>query len=201
MPAATYITATDLRPDYIDGRGFREGAKGSRVEGVTWAGKSVVGGFEDCIDIVRGRDITLRDCVLYIFPEARTRTHLTAKGGIQGLHLQRLTFWGSPRWWNISWGDWTDYDRVPRPLSRGLIIEDCVRRDGRPITVLCRWAERPTVIRSRVRLLALPEPLHLWWHRLEWRIRRRVLRAPTHYEPDYSLRDYERRAMGERLKG
>ena len=169
-----------------------------------------MGGFEDCIDIVRGREH--HAARLRASTSSRRRAHATHPPHGQGGHPGADTCSASRSGASAPGGGIFPgaLERImtgcPARSRAVLFIEDCVRRDGRRdgrSRWLCRWAERPTVIRSRVRLLALgrtaatcgghpPGVAHP---------SARACAHPTHYEPDYSLRDYERRAMGERLKG
>jgi hypothetical protein len=204
MSAAYYWTEDDIKPETIKGNEIldgtmlhKEGVKGSMVIEKLLANKRILGGYEDCLDVVRGKDFELRD--LHMFADQRTRTFITLKGGIQGYTLRDITLEGETRWpWDVSLGDWTDYDLFPRPvMQHGNLIR--VRHiTGRPVRVLLRWCDKPIVHDSNIKFLRLPKGAHMRWHRFEWAVRRRVQTIPTYHlgqPPDFQLREWELAAL------
>ena len=132
----------------IDGGGASEGLKLSFCRNVTVKNSQIMGGAEDCVDIVRGENITFENCTFFANPD--TKQHITAKGGVKNLTFKNCKFIGSfKNWWDgacIDLGNWTDYDDVNRPRVRNVQIIDCVMQDvSCPILYRRLYAETPVV--------------------------------------------------------
>ena len=136
----------------IDGGGATEGLKLSFCRNVIVQNSQIFGGSEDCVDIVRGENITFDNCTFFANPD--TKQHITCKGGAKNITFKNCKFVGSFKcWWNgacIDLGNWTDYDDVDRPMVRNVHIINCDMLD-----VACRilyrrlYSEMPVVKNAR----------------------------------------------------
>lgn len=136
----------------IDGGGATEGLKLSFCRNVIVRNSQIMGGSEDCVDIVRGENITFDNCTFFANPD--TKQHITCKGGAKNITFKNCKFVGSFKcWWNgacIDLGNWTDYDDVDRPMVRNVHIINCDMLD-----VACRilyrrlYSEMPVVKNAR----------------------------------------------------
>lgn len=134
----------------INGSGVSEGLKLSFCRNVNVDNCTIFGGYEDCVDIVRGENITFKNCK---FISQNSKQHITAKAGIKNLSFINCTFVNSFRKFYdgacIDLGNWADYDDVDRPMVRNVLIEDC-RMDnvGTPILYRRLYSETPQVKNS-----------------------------------------------------
>jgi len=136
----------------IDGGGVSEGLKLSFCRNVIVRNSQIMGGSEDCVDIVRGENITFDNCTFFANPD--TKQHITCKGGAKNITFKNCKFVGSFKcWWNgacIDLGNWTDYDDVDRPMVRNVNIENCIMQDvGAGILYRRLYSETPKVSNSR----------------------------------------------------
>jgi len=177
---------------WIDGRGFAEAIKGSARQKLTLAGAQIMAGREDCIDLVRGRELRIVSCRLHIHSDSPARQFITAKGSIVDLELDNLLLHGEPSGWfpfgprnlvrpDIVLGDHTLYDYdLSRPPMRQVVIGAGVRHvTGRPVTVLAHHAVDVRVCSNRIHLLTMPRALtsaRFWAIRQQMRL---TGRAPT----------------------
>tara|TARA_Y100000004_G_scaffold43674_1_gene47883 strand:- start:13187 stop:13852 length:666 start_codon:yes stop_codon:yes gene_type:complete len=150
----------------IDGSLGGEGLKISFCYNVYVEGCTIIGGVEDCVDIVRGGDITFCDCK---FISNNTKQHITVKGGAKNINFINCTFVGDYScWWDgafIDLGNWTDYDDVNRPRVRNVKIEGCKIEDSKR-RVLSRvlYSERPDVKNSSGSVFKVPSLfLAIFW--------------------------------------
>ena len=136
----------------IDGGGASEGLKLSFCRDVTVRDCQIMGGNEDCVDIVRGENITFDNCTF--FANEDTKQHVTCKGGVKNITFKNCKFVGSfQNWWDgacIDLGNWTDYDDVDRPPVRNIKIINCTMQDvGCGILYRRLYSETPQVTNSR----------------------------------------------------
>lgn len=135
---------------------YSELVKGSLRRNIIIKDSRVAGGKEDCIDLVRGENIKIENVFL---SSEKSRTYITAKGGIKGLHLKNLQFNGKSRYpWDVSLGDFTIYDIIrKRPKMRNVVLEKFTRVDSnKKIRVLCLHCEKPTVIGKNIQVIKIP---------------------------------------------
>jgi hypothetical protein len=158
--------AYNINKCLIDGSGCSEGLKLSFCHNVNVSQTRIIGGREDCVDIVRGGDIVFDDCE---FISLGTRQHVTIKGGARSVSFVNCRFINSYScWWDgacIDLGNWTDYDDAPRPYVKNITIENCsmlnVRR-GLLARVL--YSERPKIINSPGKVFKVPSlAVALFW--------------------------------------
>jgi len=147
---------------------YSEILKMSNRENVTVSSSYIGSGYEDCIDIVRGYNITLRDLTLSSRKNSKARTYITIKGSCKGVNITDIQLVGDTRYpWDISLGDWTIYDADPqRPLMRDVVIRNVNHISGRPVRVLCLYCETPDVD-SSVKLIKVPMFLVKIWFALK----------------------------------
>ena len=150
----------------IDGSGAAEGLKLSFCNDVTVRNCKIIGGRADCIDIVRGRNISFEDCR---FIAKNTKNHITAKGGIKNLSFKNCIFENDFKYFFdgacIDLGNWTDYDDVDRPMNRNIVIENCKMKNIRNKILYRRlYSETPKVINSHGFGLRVPKIfVSLFW--------------------------------------
>lgn len=143
----------------IDGGGIAEGLKLSFCRNVLVRNTQVFGGYEDCVDIVRGENIYFENCTFFTGP--RTKQHITCKGGAKNITFKNCKFVGSFRnWWDgacIDLGNWTDYDDVDRPMVRNVNIINCDMQDLNYRVLYRRlYSETPNVLNSKGLGLNIP---------------------------------------------
>lgn len=110
----------------IDGTMHSEGLKISFGHNIVVKNSTIIGGYEDCIDIVRGANITFQNCKII---SNNTRQHVTVKGGARNITFDQCEFINRfEKFYNgaiIDIGNWTNYDIVKRPKVRNLSIINC----------------------------------------------------------------------------
>jgi hypothetical protein len=135
----------------IDGQGASEGLKLSFCRNVVVSNCEIIGGTEDCVDIVRGENIKFENCTF--FASSSTKQHITCKGGVKNISFVDCRFIGSfKNWWNgacIDLGNWTDYDDVDRPKVRNINIINCkMQRVGFRLLYRRLHSETPHITKS-----------------------------------------------------
>lgn len=156
----------EIRDCLIDGSFGGEGLKISFCYNVYVEGCTIIGGVEDCVDIVRGGNIVFCDCK---FISNNTKQHITAKGGVKNLEFNNCTFVGNYKcWWNgafVDLGNWTDYDDINRPRVRNVKIENCKIQDAdRKILSRVLYSEKPLVKNTEGFVFMVPRVfLAIFW--------------------------------------
>ena len=142
---------------YIDGRGASEGLKLSFCSNVYVYNSVIYGGYEDCVDIVRGSNIMFDNCVFSI---GDAKYHATIKGGAHTIYFKNCDFIGKYKTWYdgacVDLGNWTDYDDVPRPRVRGVLFENCRILEGRAVLARVLHANAPKVFDTKGIVLKVP---------------------------------------------
>lgn len=139
----------------LDGSGFSETIKGSNLTGSGVDGFNIIAGNEDGIDCVRGSDYKFSGGVIKSGP--KTRTFITAKGGINGLLLKDIVLCGKTTWWrDIGLGDHTIYNKGKMMGMRNVTIDNVTRADGGKVNVLVLDCKKPNCINGRYRVIRLP---------------------------------------------
>ena len=176
----------------IDGGGVSEGLKLSFCRNVIVRDSQIMGGSEDCVDIVRGENILFENCTFFAGPE--TKQHITCKGGVKNITFKKCKFVGSfKNWWDgacIDLGNWTDYDDVDRPMVRNINIENCVMQDvGCRILYRRLYSETPKVSNSRGLKFNAPRIfVKLFW----WLQRKGAIGARRRFPEDWlKVYDFE----------
>jgi len=142
----------------IDGSGCSEGLKLSFVYNMDFKNCQIIGGREDCVDIVRGGDISFEGCE---FISNNSKQHVTIKGGAKNISFKDCTFQNDYRcWWDgacIDLGNWTDYDEVLRPPVRNVSVDNCKMKNMKRRTLTRRlFSMDPLVENSDGRNVCVP---------------------------------------------
>lgn len=113
---------------------------------LTVANKLLLGGEEDCLDVVRTGRLHLHNCTMCADSVFKTRIYITAKGGGM-LHVyEDIIFYGAPRWWSVSLGDWTLYNHNPDfPPMRKVVLRNVRRYDGKRFLILQLFCDEVVV--------------------------------------------------------
>lgn len=115
-----------VRDCEIDGRGCAEGLKISFGYNVKVENCIIHGGYEDCVDIVRGANISFKKCK---FISYNTKHHFTIKGGCKNITIDDCEFVNDfNKWYDgaiLDIGNYGDYDQYPRPKVRHVDVKNC----------------------------------------------------------------------------
>lgn len=156
----------EIKNCIIDGAGSSEGLKMSFCYNVHVESCKIYGGVEDCVDIVRGGNITFANCS---FISNNTKQHITIKGGAKNIRIINCNFIKPYKSrFNgacIDLGNWTDYDDVNRPRVRNVEIKNCRIIDSRR-SILCRvlYSDDPTLDLSFGKVFKVPRfLLAIFW--------------------------------------
>jgi hypothetical protein len=105
--------------------------KFSNCHDVTATGKAVFGGYEDCVDINRGSDLSI---IADWFPE-QSKQLATIKGGASDVHLSGVVH-GHAKGFDVETDNYSDQEvwKKTRKIRISLVSED-----GSPITVRPFW--------------------------------------------------------------
>jgi hypothetical protein len=156
----------EIRDCLIDGSKGDEGLKLSFCQDVYVVDSKIIGGTEDCVDIVRGRNIQFVNCE---FVSNNTKQHITIKGGAKDISILNCKFINDySKWWDgacVDLGNWTDYDDVTRPMVRNVEIKDCkmVHMKQRLLARVLH-SKSPTVTNSDGKIFKVPRiALIVFW--------------------------------------
>lgn len=141
----------------VCGDGYAEALKLSNLENVSVSVTLITGGYEDCIDIVRGKNYNIHNSALR--SGNKTRTFITAKGGIDGLVLENLLISGKTSFfWDISLGDHTIYNDIDSdlPVMKNVTINNVKRVNGKKVRILCLYCENPKLVNGKYTLIKIP---------------------------------------------
>ncbi len=110
----------------IDANGVAEGLKLSYCHDVTVKKCTIIGGYEDCVDIVRGRRILFEDCR---FVAKNTKHHFTIKCSVNGVAIINCTFVNDfNKIWDgafVDMGNWGTYNKEDIPKTNNIKIINC----------------------------------------------------------------------------
>ena len=164
--------STLIKDCTIDGRAASEGLKLSFRSNVYVRGCLIFGGYEDCVDIVRGNDIVFDDCT---FMSMNSKQHITIKGGAHNIIIKDCLFVNKYRKWYdgacLDLGNWTNYDIVKRPRVRNITINNCKTFDTGSILARILYSDPPQVINTEGNILRVPRlvtNLFYWMRRKGW---------------------------------
>jgi len=110
------------------------------------------GGKEDCIDVVRGANYTVKNSDLY--PE---QNGITIKGSVDGVKLDNIVFKTHGRDCDIELGQYDNYWYVGRPPTRNVVLHNIKSEDEKPVIVKVWDANVPIVENSNVRIIRIPK--------------------------------------------
>jgi hypothetical protein len=151
------VNRLNVIDEVLDGRGFSEALKFSQCRYVIAFNLKIIGGTEDCIDIVRGSLYSIYRCSFH--PQGKFG--ITVKGGVDHVRISDCTFYSHGIECDIDLGNWTNYDIVKRPKVRNILIKNCHSTDGKPITVRVLHSDIPIIINSNVKLQVI-HPFFVW---------------------------------------
>lgn len=110
----------------IDANGVAEGLKLSYCHDVVVKDCKIIGGYEDCVDIVRGSNITFKRCK---FISNNTKHHFTIKCMVDEVRIIDCTFVNNFRTIFdgafVDLGNWADYDVDDLPKTKNIAIINC----------------------------------------------------------------------------
>ena len=156
----------------IDANGAAEGLKFSYVHDVIVKRCTIIGGYEDCVDIVRGGDIFFEECV---FIANKTKHHFTIKCDVSNVEIKNCIFRNNfNRWWDgacVDLGNWGSYNTEFMPTTRDIKITDCTLENiswWKKILTRRIYAENPEVINTDGYNLKIPS----FFVKLFWGLRR-----------------------------
>jgi hypothetical protein len=115
---------------------------------------SITGGYEDCIDCVRGFGLIVQDCDL----TPKGRNGITIKGGFQTWLVKDTHFTTHGSEADIELGQFSMYDRFPFRNDRvkGGAIVGCTASGNTPVRVRVWNSEVPYVMDGRVEIVKIP---------------------------------------------
>ena len=155
----------------IDANGVAEGLKLSYCTHVIVKNCTIIGGYEDCVDIVRGGYMLFDGCT---FISNNSKHHFTIKSSVDNVTIKNCTFVNNFR--NlydgalVDLGNWSDYDIDDIPKTKNIYIVDYTLKNiswYKRIVARRLYANNP-VIRGDGFVLKVPR-LFVW---LFWKLRR-----------------------------
>lgn len=156
----------------VNGIGYAEAVKCSNLKDVTFRKFSIVGGYEDCLDVVRGRNYVFCEGDMYA---GEARTFVTVKGGVHGFWLEDVVFHGKTKYpWEISLGDHTIYNDADPDLNivRKVVLNRVRRVDGAFVRVLCMASNRPICLNGKYRVYVVPRWIWRTWFWLKRKLKK-----------------------------
>lgn len=110
----------------INANGVAEGLKLSYMRNVVVKDTIITGGYEDCVDIVRGENILFENC---IFVSENTKHHFTIKCQVKNVKIVNCIFRNNfSKIYDgafVDMGNWSDYDVGELPKTRDIKIINC----------------------------------------------------------------------------
>ena len=153
-----------------DASAYDDIIKRSNHIGLTFSGLSLKGAMpqENWFDFVRGADYRIEECHI----GAAGVAGVTIKGAISGWVISNAVFDACARR-EIEVGQFDDYWFPGRAPTRGGVMANVTRSDGKPVRVTLWDAERPVVIGSNVRIIKVPKTIWFPYFILRWILTRR----------------------------
>jgi hypothetical protein len=145
----------------IDANGVAEGLKLSYCSNVKVLNCTIIGGYEDCVDIVRGSNILFKNCK---FIAKNTKHHFTIKCMVDSVQIIDCEFINE---FNnlldgacVDLGNWADYDVEDLPKTKNIEISNCKLINFRKYKkIISRriYAESPLVSNTSGFVLKIPQ--------------------------------------------
>ncbi len=144
-----------------DPQNWDDTLKLSNVTGAVVEMSTILGGREDCIDIMRGSaSVLIYSCELYPTGEYA----ITIKGGCVGVVMENIVLYGGGKETDIDLGNWTavNFDK-----TENIFIRNVRRADGKPVRVRVGHATKPIIEGGNVKIDHLGSVLlkAYWWAR------------------------------------
>lgn len=114
---------------HINGKGASEAAKFSNIHKCEFNDFELISGYEDCIDLVRGRDITFNRGKL---TSIGNKQGVTVKGGFKNLIFNDVEFLGKPSIAHVVVGQYCDYNLCGIPNTSDIYFNNCTFEEGVP---------------------------------------------------------------------
>mgnify|MGYP001181212837 FL=1 len=173
----------------IDGAGGSEGLKLSFCHDIVVKNSTILGGYEDCVDIVRGSNISFENCK---FISQGSAQHITIKAGVKNVSFKKCKFINPFRsvinGACIDLGNWADYDDVDRPKTRSISIDNCSMENIRFKALYRRlYAESPEVNSSQGFGIKVPN----LFVRIFWKMQRKGWLGERRRFPESWLKVYD----------
>lgn len=125
----------------------------------------VVGGKEDCIDIVRGEGYTIQDVNLY----ACGKNAITFKGAAIGLNISNLIVERHGSESDVELGQHSIYDSpLGKDKTKNIQLRNVTSIDGKPVIVKVWNAEKPIVTGGNVKVKVVPWPIVKIYFLFRW---------------------------------
>jgi hypothetical protein len=112
----------------------------------------IKGGKEDCIDIVRGVNYTIKNSDLY-----PVHNGITIKGSVDSVNLNNIVFKTHGKDCDIELGQYDNYWYVGRQPTRNILIHNIKSEDEKPVVIKIWDACTPAVENSNVRIIKIPK--------------------------------------------
>jgi hypothetical protein len=129
---------------------YADTLKLSHASNIRVNGCTIVGGYEDCVDLNR-------ECKSIIFSECRFQPQggqaFTIKGGTDDVLIGDCVFETRGKSTDIELGAWSD--QSSKKTTR-ITIQNCVATDGGPVRVRVWYADKPLVISGNVKVTIIP---------------------------------------------
>ena len=117
-----YTSDEEITLETIDGSGYSEALKISNVSNFKGKDLDIYGGYEDCVDIIRGSNHTLENCVFHC---DNSQQGFTIKAGVSDITIKNCVFKGSPSIGYIVLGQYSDYDFCKEIKTRRINVVNC----------------------------------------------------------------------------
>jgi len=124
------------------GAGKSEAVKISNRREVTFKNCVILGGKEDCLDIVRGSIHTFDNCV---FEASGSLQAATIKGGAEYIHFKNCTFKGKPKMGYVVLGQYSDYNFCKDLKTKYISFDKCHFEDSDTPSVVVWKADMPII--------------------------------------------------------
>ena len=114
-------TFRDLSLD-AKGEDYSEAFKSSNHSNVRVVDSLIIGGVEDCIDLVRGSNFLFSNCTIDC---SGSKQAVTVKAGFENLWFKDCSFVGSPKTAYIVAGQYSDYNFCGDLVTKDIRIDNC----------------------------------------------------------------------------
>jgi len=151
----TYISNRNI-PENAIAEEYSDILKFSNCNNVTVNNCTIDGGVEDCIDAVRGENITISDCTL-----SPIKNGITLKGSIVNYTIENVKFIKHGTDCHMEFGQYDNYWHIGRKPTRGGIITNVSTYDNSPVVIKLWDAKLPTVTNSNIKFKKIP--MIVWW--------------------------------------
>ncbi len=152
----TLIEGRIIPPAEVTALDYSDVLKFSNCQNITVDQCVISGGKEDCIDVVRGSNYTIKNTTL--LPH---KNGITLKGSIDGAVLDTVGFDNHGSECDIDIGQFDNYWWIGRPPTRNIKLKNIESSDGKPVVVRLWDAENPTIENCNVKIVRIPK--FIWW--------------------------------------